>query len=335
LKKNILLITLITISMLSTLRVFGSDDVQINSVLSSNEEQNKFNDNIANSDKDKNLCIEAYKRKNQGIANYNIEDPYEGVHPSENIKIYAFTTMKTNEFYEEYEGNNDLENFISSNYSIVALFRNKNDVFMDSIFYLKSEKAEQSDDQWERVSSGGMIFSDETIEFLSDSNNIKDLLSSFHIVQPQNLKVITGVEGVEGLLYFETNGTQIVVPLRDGYKYNEDTNVCKKFTPYVASEFFEARKVSAFDNAVKLEQWNQLPLEDKTFGKGGDINYVNLKTADYISELSINDDNQEIELVPKRQYNYAPMIMIIVLALGGAVLVSKKNFKNVNIYKSH
>ena len=78
--------------MLSTLRVFGSDDVQINSVLSSNEEQNKFNDNIANSDKDKNLCIEAYKRKNQGSAKYNTEDLYEGVHSSENIKIYYSCT---------------------------------------------------------------------------------------------------------------------------------------------------------------------------------------------------------------------------------------------------
>lgn len=323
-KKVALLLTLVLT--LFSYTVFADnndiDSEEINNILSSKEEQDIFNNTIANSQDDKNISIEAYKKKNKDNLNFKSEELHTNVHPSENIKIHAFTTMKALDFYTEYEKSKSLNNFISPNHSIIAVFRDNDNLFMDSIFYLKPETAEQKDNKWEAVSSGAMILSDETIEFLSNEKNIKDLLQSINIKQPEDLKIVVGIDGIEGLLYFKENGNEVVVPLSDGYKYNEDTIVCEKFTPYLANEFFEARKLSTLENQKKLEQWEELPMEEKTYGKGGDINYVNLKSIDLTTLTPLNISSKTSP-TPSNNNNYTSIIVIIVL-LGGSVILAKK-----------
>ncbi len=328
LKKVALLLTLVLTLFSYTVFADNNDinNEEINNILSSKEEQDTFNNTIANSQDDKNISIKAHEKKNKDNLNSKNEEMHTNVHPSENIKIHAFTTMKPSDFYNEYEKSQNLNNFISPNHSIITVFRDNN-LFMDSIFYLKPETAEQKDSKWEAVSSGAMIFSDETIEFFSKEKNIKDLFQSINIKQPKDLKIVVGIDGIEGLLYFKENGNEIVVPLSDGYKFNEDITVCKKFTPYLANEFFEARKLSALENEKKLEQWEALPMGEKTYGSNADINYVNLKSVDLstLAPLNIADKTSPS---PSESNNYAAFIVIIVL-LGGSVILGNKYFAKI------
>lgn len=327
-KKIALLLTLV-LTLFSYTAFADNNDInseEINNILSSNEEQDIFNNTIANSEDDKSISIEAYNKKNKDNLNPKVKKMHTNVHPAENIKIHAFTTMKALDFYTEYEESKNLNNFISPNHSIIAVFRDNDNLFMDSIFYLKPETAEQKDNKWEAVSSGAMIFSDETIEFLANEKNIKDLLESINIKQPEDLKIVVGIDGIEGVLYFKENGNEIVVPLSDGYKYNEDTIVCQKFTPYLANEFFEARKLSTLENQKKFEQWEELPMEEKTYGKGGDINYVNLKSID-VSILTPLNISSKTSSTPSNNNNYISIIVIIAFVGVSIILANKYIFK--------
>ena len=99
------------------------------------------------------MCVEAYSKKNNGTEVVITDDSLGYIHAAENIKIYAFTTKKPSDFYNEYRLSGNLEDFVSSNYSIIRVFRDNNNNLIDSVFYMKPENAEQSDADWKRVSS--------------------------------------------------------------------------------------------------------------------------------------------------------------------------------------
>ena len=306
---------------------YASDEKPNNDILSIKKEQDQFNENIADVSHDIDICIEAYKKKNQGSTTYSTDDLVEGVHPAENIRIYAFTTKNPQVFYEEYDKSDELEEFISPTYSIVALYRDDNDTFIDSVFYMKPENANQDDDTWERLCSGGMIFSDETLEFLSDTDRVNSLLTSLNIVQPKNLKVVTGIEGVEGVLFLETNDNQFVIPLSSGYTYGEDVNTCEKFTPYVAKEFFEARKISVLENVRKLEEWNALAIEEKTYGSKRAINYVELHPANIELTIQSDDSIKENSITVNKNNIIVPIIILFFVIGGVLAVISRKIFR--------
>ena len=324
-KKITLLLTVILT--LASFTVFA-DNNEINSkeianILSSKEEQDTFNNTIANSQEDKDISLKAHKKKSNDNLNSKSEETHTNVHPSENIKIHAFTSMNPSDFYSEYEKSLSLNNFISPNYSIIVAFRDANNLLMDYIFYLNPEIAEQKDIKWGNVSLGGVIFSDETIEFLSNEKDIKNLLHSINVKQPEDLKIVVGIDGIEGLLYFKENGNEIVVPLSDGYQYNENITVCKKFTPYLANEFFEARKISVLENEKKLKQWQALPMVEKTYGNNEDINYINLNSVDLNALAQWNTENKTSPIYYEyKGYNYISIILLII----GSILLAKKLF---------
>lgn len=289
-KKYILSLIAALIFVLIPSFAYANERNGMESILESNEEQKISNSGTDNTE-DIRMCIEAYRKKNNGIVAYTLDNSLDDIHASENIKIYAFTTKKPSVFYNEYRLSNNLMDFVSLNYSIIRVFRDNNNNLIDSVFYMKPENSKQDDADWKRVSSGGMLFSDETIEFLTNENKLLNVLKSYSIENPQNIKVITGIEGLEGVLYFENNGSQIVMPLSDGYKYNSEVVTCKKLTPYIASEFFEARKESDLNNEKKLEEWDKLPMNQKTYGNCNDINYINLKPATFGNNVEVNNEN--------------------------------------------
>ncbi len=235
---------------------FASETNGVESILETKEEQQISNAGIDNPE-DIRMCVEAYRKKNNGTDVVITDESLVNIHASENIKIYAFTTKKPSDFYNEYRLSGNLTDFVSSNYSIIRVFRDNNNDLIDSVFYMKPENAEQIDTDWKRVSSGGMIFSDETIEFLTDKGMLLNVLESYNIENPQNLKVITGIEGLEGVIYFENNGIQIVMPLSDGYKYDSDV---------------------------------VLPMNQKTYGNSNEINYINLKPATFTDNIEVSKE---------------------------------------------
>ena len=79
-----------------------------------------------------------------------------------------------------------------------------------------------------------MIFSDETIEFLTDKSELLNVLESYNIENPQNLKVVTGIEG--------------------------------------------------------LEEWDNLPMNQKTYGNSNEINYINLKPAIFTDNIEVSKE---------------------------------------------
>lgn len=324
--KKITFLLVLVLTLLSCTAFADNSDIfskEIKNVLSPKEEQDTFNNTIANSQDDKNISLKAYEKKNKDNIN-STKEIHTNIHPLENIKIHAFTTIKPSDFYNEYKKSQSLDNFISPNYSIVAIFRDNNNSFLDSIVYLKPETSAQIDSNWEAVSSGAMIFSDETIEFLSKEKNIKDLFQAINVKQPKDLKVVVGVYGIEGLLYFKESGNEIVVPLSDSYKYNEDTTTCKKFTPYLANEFFEARKLSVLKDEKKAEEVKYLPKGKRLLGSSADINYVNLHSIDLSTLTSLNTVTKPSEI-----NNYTPFIVITALIGCSILLIIKHTYKNV------
>lgn len=303
--------------------VFASDNNGIGSILESKEEQGISNVGTDNPE-DIRICIEAYNKKNNGVAEYSLDNSSDDIHASENIKIHAFTTKKPSVFYSEYEACNNLMDFVSPNYSIIRVFRDGNNRLIDSVFYMKPENSKQDDSDWKRVSSGGMIFSDETIELLTDENELLNLLKSYNIENPQNLEVITGIEGLEGALYFEYNGVQIIMPLSDGYRYDSEVVTCEKLIPYVASEFFEARKESDIANERKLKEWDNLPMNEKTYGNSNIINYVDLKPAIFTDTIELNTEIVQNTAYTNAIVKFAGFFMLGLLVIIGVVVKMKK-----------
>ena len=127
---------------------FASETNGIEDILETKEEQEISNGGTDNPE-DIRMCIEAYRKKNSGTEGVIIDDSLDNIHASENIKIYAFTTKKPSDFYNEYRLSSNLTDFVSSNYSIIRVFRDNNNDLIDSVFdycYTKSNGSLKDED---------------------------------------------------------------------------------------------------------------------------------------------------------------------------------------------
>ena len=208
--KKIVVLTLLIMTVLTTSVSAETNDVQNQSdkqILLSTEENDSFNNTIADVSPDKRMAIEAYKRRQRNIRSLQaIEDPKD-VKARENIKIYAFTNILSSDFYKTYEETGDLDEFIAKQNAIITVYRDSEEQFIDSILFAKDEPgAEKTIEGWTSICSGGFIVAEETIQFLSNEKNIEDLLDGINIKDPKDLKVVVGIEGLNAALYLKENG---------------------------------------------------------------------------------------------------------------------------------
>lgn len=314
--KKIIALTLLIITVLTTSVLAETNDVQNQSgeqILLSKEESDSFNNTIADMSPDINMVIESYnKRQKNGMG--LIDRDSKDVKAKENIKIYAFANILSSDFYKDYEEKGDLDEFIAKQNAIITVYRDSKQQFIDSVLFIKNpESDEKTIDGWASVSSGTFIMAEDTIRFLSNEKNIKDLLDSLSIKNPKDLKVIIGIQGVNAALYLKENGQQIIIPLSDGDTYDENVETCKALTPYLASDFFKARKTSALEIEKKFQEEELKPAVERILGLGGAINYENLNPAN-LSAINTTETNKTSE------HNYYPLIICSFIVLGGILL---------------
>ncbi|WP_346868621.1 hypothetical protein [Clostridium sp. UBA5119] len=328
--KKIVALTLLIMTVLTTPVSAETNDVQNQSdkqILLSTEENDSFNNTIADVSPDTHMVIESYKRRQKNNRSLQaIEDPKD-IKARNNIKIYAFANILASDFYKTYEEKGDLDEFIAKQNAIITVYRDSEEQFIDSILFVKDEPgAEKTIEGWASISSGSLIMAEETIQFLSNEKNIEDLLDSINIKKPKDLKVVVGIEGLNAALYLKENGQQIIIPLSDGVTYDENdekVETCKKFTPYLAGDFFKARKTSALENQKKAEEEALKPLFDRCTGLSGAINYENLKPANL---LAINTT----EVNKTSEYNYYPLIVgssIVLVGISLGILYKRKTLR--------
>jgi len=216
--KKLVISLMLIISILATPVLAETNDAITKSsdeVLLQVEENDKFNDSIANVTADKKMVIDGYNRRKQRdntLPNIDAND----VRAYENIKIHAFTNIKSSDFYDGYEKRLDLNEFLDPENAIIAVYRDSKKQYVDSILFVKNTQAtEKSINGWESISSATILLSEETIKFLSDKENIKNLLETTNVKNPKNLKVVTGIHGIDGAIYLEQDGKQIIIPLSD------------------------------------------------------------------------------------------------------------------------
>jgi len=325
--KKIVALTLLIMTVLTTSVSAETNDVQNQSdkqILLSTEENDSFNNTIADVSTDKRMVIEAYKRRQRNIIGLQaIEDPKD-VQARENIKIYAFSNISSSDFYKIYEETGDLDEFIAKQNAIITVYRDSEEQFIESILFAKDEPgAEKIIEGWASICSGNLIMAEETIQFLSNEKNIEDLLDGINIKDPKDLKVVVGIEGLNAALYLKENGQQIIIPLSDGVTYDEKVETCKKFTPYLAGDFFKAKKTSALENQKKAEEEALKPIFEICTGTSGAINYENLEPANL---LAINTT----EVNKTSEYNYYPLIVgssIILVGISLGILYKRKTLR--------
>ncbi|WP_040328102.1 hypothetical protein [Clostridium ihumii] len=324
--KKIIALTLLIITVLTTSVFAETNDVQNQSgeqILLSKEESGSFNNTIADMSPDINMVIESYNKRQKngrGLIDRDSKD----VKAKENIKIYAFADILSSDFYKTYEEKGDLDEFIAKQNAIITVYRDSEEQFIDSILFIKDPQSdEKTIDGWASVSSGTFIMAEDTIHFLSDEKNIKDLLDSLSIKNPKDLKVIVGIQGVNAALYLKENGQPIIIPLSDGDTYDENVATCKAFTPYLASDFFKARKTSALEIEKKFQEEALKPAVERNLCSSGAINYENLNPVN-LSAINTTEINKTSE------HNYYPLIVCSFLVLGGislGILYKKKIIK--------
>lgn len=326
--KKIVALTLLIMTVLTTSVSAETNDVQNQSdkqILLSTEENDSFNNTIADVSTDKRMVIEAYKRRQENIGGLQaIEDPKD-VQARENIKIYAFSNISSSDFYKTYEETGDLDEFIAKQNAIITVYRDSEEQFIESILFVKDEPgAEKTIEGWANICSGNLIMAEETIQFLSNEKNVEDLLDSINIKDPKDLKVVVGIEGLNAALYLKENGQQIIIPLSDGVTYDEKVETCKKFTPYLAGDFLKARKTSALENQKKAEEEALKPIFEICTGTSGAINYENLEPANL---LAINTT----EVNKTSEYNYYPLIAgssIVLVGISLGILYKRKTLRS-------
>lgn len=329
--KKIVALTLLIMTVLTTSVSAETNDVQNQSdkqILLSTEENDSFNNTIADVSTDTHMIIEAYKRRQENIGGLQaslqaIEDPKD-VQARENIKIYAFSNISSSDFYKTYEETGDLDEFIAKQNAIITVYRDSEEQFIESILFAKDEPgAEKTIEGLANICSGNLIMAEETIQFLSNEKNVEDLLDSINIKDPKDLKVVVGIEGLNAALYLKENGQQIIIPLSDGVTYDEKVETCKKFTPYLAGDFLKARKTSALENQKKAEEEALKPIFEICTGTSGAINYENLEPANL---LAINTT----EVNKTSEYNYYPLIVgssIVLVGISLGILYKRKTLR--------
>ena len=324
--KKIIALTLLIITVLTTSVLAESNDVQNQldeQILLSTEESDSFNNTIANMSPDKHMVIESYKRKQRKNKELPVIEPKD-VKAKENIKIYAFADILPSDFYKDYEEKGDLDEFIAKQNAIITVYRDSEEQFIDSILFIKDPPSDEiTIDGWASVSSGTFIMAADTIHFLSDEKNIKDLLDSISIKNPKDLKVIVGIQGVNAALYLKENGQEIIITLSDGATYDENVETCKAFTPYLASDFFKARKTSALEIEKKSQEEALKPAVERNLCSSGAINYENLNPVNLVA-INTTEVNKTSE------HNYYPLIICSFIVLGGislGILYKKKIIK--------
>jgi hypothetical protein len=333
--KKIVALTLLIMTILTTSVSAETNDVQNQSdkqILLSTEENDSFNNTIADVSPDKRMAIESYKRRQENIGGLQaglqaslqaIEDPKD-VQAGENIKIYAFADILSSDFYKTYEETGDLDEFIAKQNAIITVYRDSEEQFIDSILFVKDPPSDvKTIEGWGSICSGSFIMAEETIQYLSNEKNIEDLLDSINIKDPKDLKVVVGIKGLNAALYLKENGQQIIIPLSDGVTYDEKVETCKKFTPYLAGDFFKARKTSALENQKKAQEEALKPIFEICTGTSGAINYENLEPANL---LAINTT----EVNKTSEYNYYPLIVgssIVLVGISLGILYKRKTLR--------
>lgn len=197
------------------LNAYAITDVTIadfsNTSLDDKAEYN-FNENIANDPSFVNLVIGAAQKKEKNIS-------LEDVHPVSTIKLYGLAGSENvlQTFYDSYKESKEIKDLISPDYSVLVLYFNKNNEYVDSLVFTRKENLPNAQDKngWVMLSSGSLIVKDDFITKYSEYNNLKNYVENLGLKNAKELKFVSGIPNMPVSIYFVQNDVEFIIPLED------------------------------------------------------------------------------------------------------------------------
>lgn len=227
-----------------------------NTSLDDKDEYN-FNENIANDPSFLNLVIGAAQKKGKNIS-------LEDVHPVSNIKLYGLAGSENvlQTFYNSYKESKAIKDLISPDYSVLVLYFNKNNEYVDSLVFTRKENLPNAQDKngWVMLSSGSMIIKDNFITEYSEYDNLKNYVENLGLKNAKELKFVSGIPNMPVSIYFIQNDVEFIIPL-ENYANMNGSQV------YKVSDIFDKylEPVLEYQNE-KIEEYSNLDPKDIPLG---------------------------------------------------------------------
>lgn len=252
---------ILSLTVLSQLNVFAMSSAKSEGVVSvdisetslSSKDNEKFNNDVAADDAFINLVISAAQHKGKNVS-------FEGVHPDKSIKLYGIKNSENilQSLYDSYRKTGTVQNMVSEDYSVLTLYFNKNNEYVDSLVFTKQENlpGAKAKNGWVQLCSGGMVLNDEFIVKYSEAKNLRKCVTDLGLKNSENLKIISAIPNMPASIYFVQNGIEFLIPL-------DDSANMKALQVYKVSDAFDGylKPVLDFQNE-KAEEYANLDPKD-------------------------------------------------------------------------
>lgn len=216
------------------------------------DDEYDFNEKIAKDDEFINLVVQAAQKKEKKIS-------LNGVHPGKNIKLYGVAGSENvlQSFYDGYSKAGTMKKLISPDYSILVLYFNEKEEYVDSLVFVKENLTnDKNKDKWIMLCSGSMIFNDTFVTEYYENDNLENYVKDLGLKNAKELKFVSGITYMPTSIYFVQENVEYFIPL-------EDYGNMKTSQVYRASDVVDKylKPVLDFQNK-KAEEYSKLDPKD-------------------------------------------------------------------------
>lgn len=261
--KMLVFCIVLMITLLIPLNVLADSDISnisandLSETFFSVKDINDFNKKTAADDAFVNLVVQAAQKKDKNIS-------LEGVRPDKSIKIYGVKSSENplETFCDSYTKNGSVNNSISSDYSVLSLYVNKNNEYVDSLVFTRQENLPESaaKNEWVMLCSGSMILNDDNIVEYFEYNNLTKNVENLGLKNAKELKFVSGIPNMPVVIYFVQENTEFIIPL-------EDSCNMKALQVYKVDDMVDSflKPVLDYQNE-KSKEYSNLDFKDRPVG---------------------------------------------------------------------
>lgn len=284
-------------------------------------DENSFNESVASDASFINLVVQAAQKKGKDVS-------LDGVRPDRSIKLYGVKGAEYNlqSFNDNYLETGKIKNLLSTDYSLLTLYVNKDGEYVDSLIFTRKENLPDSADKngWVMLGSGSAAMADDIIVKYSKSETVTDCAKDLGLNNVKEFKFVSAVPNMPVSIYFVQSNTEFIIPL-------DDSANMKAAQVYKVSDMMEKylSPVLDYQNA-EAKKYSQLELKDRPVGKLQvpdnlpEIKPIDLHTY-FVTKSNAVKENKSTDL---SMVVISASVIVLLLAGCGIVYIIKRKKKN-------
>ncbi len=289
------------------------------------QDEEIFNKDVADDGAFFELATEAAKHKGKEIS-------FDGVHSGKSIKLFGIENSENilQSIYDCYKETGAIKNIIGKDYSVLKLYVNKDNEYVDALVFTKQENLPQSTAKngWVELGSGSLILKDDLAVKYSDSENLQKLLSDdIGLKDIENLKFISSIPNMPVSLYFTKNNYQYYA---NHFLSPKDANTLKALKVYKVSDVCESylKPILDFQNE-NAKKYANLDVKDRPSGtpqipdEMPAVSPIDLDT--YFDTFDVKAEKPETQ---SNGYLVLWICLGAVVLIAGGIVIYKKASKN-------